>query len=111
MFLNCPGAGIKLAWILAKVDKSLSWVDVHRALLSCAPRVMMGFAVPDLRKSASFTELMKESCKTTGVAAIMLAFSGSGGLKCNVSLNGNDVLELSVPVPASASFVDKMYMS
>lgn len=48
---------------------------------------MMGFAVPDLRKSASLTELIKESCRTIGVASGTVGFSGSGW-KCNVNLNG-----------------------
>ena len=34
---------------------------VHRALESAAERDMIGFAVPERTKSASLTELMKES--------------------------------------------------
>lgn len=59
----------------------------------------MGFAVPDLRKSASFTELMKESCRTTGVAS-MVGLSGSAA-KCKVSLKGKDDPEESWSGPAS----------
>jgi hypothetical protein len=86
---------------LEKVAKSPSCVEVHKALLSWAERVMMGFAVPDRRKSASFTELMKESWRTTGEASGIAGLSGSG-VKCKVSLNGRVVADrLSGLRPAS----------
>ena len=81
------GDGTKEPWILEKVCRSPSWVEVHSALLSWADKVMMGFAEPDRKKSASLTELMKESCNTNGLASGRVGFSGSGA-KCRVSLKG-----------------------
>lgn len=58
-----PAPGSNEANILAKVGRSFATVDVHRDLLSAADRAIIGFAVPDRRKSASLVELMKASCK------------------------------------------------
>ncbi len=58
---------------------------------------MMGFAVPERRKSASLTALMKESCRTGGVGEMMLSGADGAGVeggedggwkKWRVSLNG-----------------------
>jgi len=47
-------------------------VEDQRDLLSAAERDMIGLAVPERRKSASLTELMKESCRTGGVGQMRL---------------------------------------
>ena len=67
-------------------------VDDQRALLSAAESDMIGFAVPERRKSASLTELMKESCRTTGSGLMRLVVppreAEDGSEKCRVNLNG-----------------------
>ena len=62
---------------------------------------MMGFAVPERRKSASLTALIKESWRTGGVGEMRLSEACvevgpgdpggevTGGEKCKVSLNGS----------------------
>lgn len=47
-----------------QVVRSLPCVELQRALLSVAFRLMIGLAVPERKKSASLTELMKASCTT-----------------------------------------------
>ena len=80
MFLNCPVEGSRELCIFENSGRSFSCVDDHRALLSAAESDIIGLAVPERRKSASLTELMNESCTTTGEALMRLAFviSGSG---------------------------------
>lgn len=67
-------------------------VDDQRALLSAAESDMIGLAVPERRKSASLTELMNESCRTTGSGLIRLLVplmdAEDGSEKCRVNLKG-----------------------
>lgn len=49
-------------------------MEVQRALLSAALRLMIGLAVPERRKSASLTELINESLTTAGDGLIRFSF-------------------------------------
>jgi hypothetical protein len=83
---------------------SWAWTELHKALLSVAERDMIGLAVPERRKSASLTALIKESWRTGGVGEMKLKVgladtggelgvaSGREGVDCEkwrTSLNGN----------------------
>ena len=68
-------------------------MDDHRALLSAAESDMIGLAVPERKKSASLTELMKASWRTTGSGLIRLTVT-FGDVedaleKCKVNLKGS----------------------
>lgn len=61
MFRQGVFEGSKPACMRENTAKSFSCVELQSSLLSAAERLMIGLAVPERRKSASLTELMKES--------------------------------------------------
>lgn len=66
MFRHGLFDGSKPAWMRENTAKSFSCVELQSNLLSAAERLMMGLAVPERRKSASLTELIKESWTAAG---------------------------------------------
>jgi len=53
--------------------------------------VMIGFAVPERRKSASLTELVKASCMAMKSSSSATSWSSGHDVKCSISLKGRDV--------------------
>lgn len=90
MFRQGIFVGSKLACMRENTDKSFSRVERHSNLLSAADRLIMGLAVPERRKSASLTELMKESWTTAGAGPKRLRCGADveDWEKCTSSRNG-----------------------